>query len=243
MGDFRERIYCRYVEARSDNIVPASVEKLRPRAAYLNNIIRSHFPADRQSVIVDLGCGHGAFVYFIRRAGYQHVSGIDRSRQQVDEAQRLGIEGVREGDLLATLKGLSRDSVDVIIGFDVIEHFTKDELLQFVDEVNKVLRKGGVFIIHAPNGESPFFGRIRYGDITHELAFTRGSISQLVLASGFSRVDCHEDMPLPYGVRGVVRWIAWKIIRGMWRFYLLVETGTSCRECIFSQNFLAVVRK
>jgi cyclopropane fatty-acyl-phospholipid synthase-like methyltransferase len=117
--------------------------------------------------------------------------GVDRSPEQVKEAQRLGIAGVKEGDLLETLESLSDESVDLIVAFDVIEHFTKDELVLFVDEVNRVLRKGGKWIIHTPNGESPFAGRMRYWDFTHEQAFTHTSIAQLLNASGFSLVTCY----------------------------------------------------
>jgi SAM-dependent methyltransferase len=66
-------------------------------------------------------------------------------------------------------------SLDAVIAFDVLEHFGRDELIPLVDAVHRVLRPGGRWIIHVPNGESPFFGSIRYGDLTHELAFTRQS--------------------------------------------------------------------
>jgi cyclopropane fatty-acyl-phospholipid synthase-like methyltransferase len=184
-----------------------------------------------------LGCGHGAAVHFVQTAGYQNVIGVDRLPEQVKEAQRLGIAGVIEGDLLETLESLSDESVDLIVAFDVIEHFTKDELVPFVDEVNRVLSKGGKWIIHTPNGESPFAGRMRYGDFTHEQTFTRTSLEQLLIASGFSLVTCCEDAPIPHGVMSTVRWILWKIFRGGLRVFVAAETG-SLDDCIFSQNLL-----
>lgn len=208
----------------------------------MNKIIREHFPSDRSARIIDLGCGHGAVVHFAKTAGYQNVMGVDRSPEQVKEAQRLGIAGVKEGDLLETLESLSDESVDLIVAFDVIEHFTKDELVLFVDEVNRVLHKGGKWIIHTPNGESPFAGRIRYGDFTHEQAFTRISLAQLLNASGFSRVTCYEDAPIPHGVKSTVRLILWKIFRGVFKVFIAAETG-SLDDCIFSQNLLAVAVK
>lgn len=134
-------------------------------------------------------------------------------------------------------------SRDAVVSFDVVEHFRKDELLSFVDEVRRVLRPGGRWIIHTVNGESPFFGRIRYGDFTHEMAFTRESMSQLLLSSGFERVQCFEDTPVPHGVKSSVRWLLWKGIRGGLRLWLAVETGDSGRSAIFTQNLLAVATK
>jgi len=93
--------------------------------------------------VLDLGCGHGALIYFARRAGYTNTRGVDGSPEQVAAARRLGIEGVEEGDLLATLASQADGSLDVVVAFDVIEHFTRDELLGFVDQVQRVLRPGG----------------------------------------------------------------------------------------------------
>jgi 2-polyprenyl-3-methyl-5-hydroxy-6-metoxy-1,4-benzoquinol methylase len=220
-----------------------TIDGLRPRAHYLDKLIREHFPADKNAAILDLGCGHGALVHFARQTGYYNIKGVDRSPQQVAEAQRLGIDGVSEGDLLQTLQSLGNSSQDMIITFDVIEHFTKNELIPFTDEVYRVLRKGGKWIIHTPNAESPFFGRIRYGDFTHEQAFTRTSIIQLLKSSGFSNIICYEDTPIPHGLKSAIRWLLWKVIRGGLRLYLAVETGAGEKACIFSQNFLVVVSK
>jgi SAM-dependent methyltransferase len=242
MPKYRERIYQHYVNARHTPLAPENISGLTSRAPYLNKLILEHFPSDRSARIIDLGCGHGAVVHFAQTAGYQNAMGVDRSPEQVKEAQRLGIAGVKEGDLLGTLESLSNESVDLIVAFDVIEHFTKDELVLFVDEVNRVLRKGGKWIIHTPNGESPFAGRIRYGDFTHEQAFTRTSLAQLLNASGFSLVTCYEDFPIPHGIKSTVRLILWKIFRGGLKVFIAAETG-SFDDCIFSQNLLAVAVK
>ena len=243
MTDYRNRIYQSYVHARQVSLAPATIEGLRPRAPFLNKLIREHFPSDRNAAILDLGCGHGALVHFARKAGYHNTTGFDRSPQQVAEAKRLGIEGVSEGDLMQALQRLPDGSQDMVITFDVIEHFTKNELIPFVDEVYRVLRKGGKWIIHTPNAESPFGGRMRYWDFTHELAFTRTSITQLLKSFGFSLITCYEDTPIPHGLKSAIRWLLWKVIRGGLRLYLAAETGAGEKTCIFSQNFLTVASK
>lgn len=240
---YRTRIYDNYVKARPTALAPESLKGLSPRAAYVGRLIERHFPSDRQSIAIDLGCGHGALVYFARQAGYANVRGVDGSQEQVAAARRLGIEGVEQGDLLKTLAELPDASHDCIVAFDVIEHFTRDELIGFVDEVHRVLKSGGRWIIHTPNGESPFFGRIRYGDLTHELAFTRTSISQLLLSSGFARAQSYEDTPIPHGFKSGLRWMLWKGIRSALRLYIAVETGDASNAHIFTQNFLTVAYK
>lgn len=243
MSDYRTRIYRYYVHSRQQSIAPQTLEGLKPREPYLMKLIMEHFPADRGAGIVDIGCGHGALIHFARQAGYSNIMGVDRSPEQVAEAMRLGIDGVREGDMLETLRSLPDESQDVVIAFDVIEHFTKKELLPFVDEVHRVLRRGGKWLIHCPNAESPFSGRIRYGDFTHELSFTRTSIAQLLLASGFTKVCSYEDRPVVHGLKSVIRRIFWEFFRVSLRFYLAAETGAGEKDCIFSQNFLTVAVK
>jgi 2-polyprenyl-3-methyl-5-hydroxy-6-metoxy-1,4-benzoquinol methylase len=240
---YRERIYQRYVHARDQALAPPTVEGLEPRSQYFTKLIHTHYPADRRSAILDLGCGHGALIHFSRKEGYTNIRGVDNSSEQVAASWRLGIEGVEEGDLLAALAVQADGSLDVIVAFDVIEHFTRDELLGFVDQVQRVLRPGGRWIIHTPNGESPFCGRMRYWDLTHELAFTRTSIIQLLLSSGFSNVQCFEDSPIPHGLMSTVRWLLWQVIRSGLRLYLAAETGDTAGSAIFSQNFLTVAVK
>jgi 2-polyprenyl-3-methyl-5-hydroxy-6-metoxy-1,4-benzoquinol methylase len=239
----RARVYGTYVSGRRTSIAPSALNGLQSRAAHLEKIIRNHFPADRNARIIDLGCGHGALIHFLRKAGYSNIEGVDRSPEQVAAASRLGIEGVKEGDLLSALAAMPDGRCDVVVTLDVIEHFHKGELLEFVDEVRRVLRQGGRWIVHGPNAESPFGARMRYGDFTHEMAFTRESISQLLLASGFTQVECYEEAPVAHGVGSAVRWLLWKGIRAGLMFYLAVETGAFDHGEIFTQNLLAVAVK
>ncbi len=241
MDHGRQRIYGQYVTARDKPLAPRSIKGLRPRLPHFRQIIERHFPQDRNAVVLELGCGHGAFLYAMHEAGYTRARGVDWADEQVRAARDLGIAGVEQGDVMSALTLLAAGSLDVVVAFDLIEHFTKDELLPLVDEVYRVLRPGGRWIIHAPNAEGPFGSRIRYGDFTHELAFTRVSIGQVLKASGFASVRCYEDQPVPHGLKSAARLVLWKVIRAGLLFYTAVETGAFDRGAVFSQNLLAVV--
>ena len=215
---------------------------LRSRAGPIRDLIRRHFPPERDAVGIDLGCGSGAVLFYAREAGYENLRGVDLSQEQVDQARRLGIEGVSCGGLAETLHELEDSSQDLVLSLDVIEHLTRDELIPIVDEVRRVLRPNGRWLIKVPNGESPFFGRVRYGDLTHELAFTRHSISALLLASGFSQVDSFEWGATPNTPKGFVRWLVWKGVRAGLRVWLAAESGDTGRDAVFTQTLLAVAR-
>ena len=240
-GDFRARLLARYVSTHSS--VSGARDGLARRRPYLVRLVATHFPPDRGAAILDLGCGHGAIVWAARELGYTDVAGVDASPEQVAAARDLGIPGVRQGDLRATLAGLAPGTMDAIILFDLFHYFDKDEQMAIADAVHLALKPGGRFILHVPNAEAVFAARMRYWDVLAADAFTRASIAQLLRACDFARVECFEDRPAPHGLKSAIRAALWPVVRGAMRFALAVETGESGRDAIFSQCLLAVAHK
>jgi cyclopropane fatty-acyl-phospholipid synthase-like methyltransferase len=242
MGDYRHAFFEAYVRSGQAPAV-SDPRDLERRAPYLRRLIERHFPPDRRCRILDLGCGSGALLYFAQAAGYESVRGIDASPEQVANAKRLGLNCVRLGDALPALMAEPAEGVDVLIAFDLLEHFDKGEVMRFLAAARRALTSGGILIVHVPNAGSPFGGSIRYGDFTHELAFTQRSLAQIGLIAGFSRVDCYEDAPIPHGLRSFGRWLLWPLVRGMYRLLTAIETGSADVNAIFSQNLLATMKK
>lgn len=240
---YRDRVYTNYTTGSQRSRAPASLEGLRIRAPYLNHVIRTHFPSNREATIIDLGCGYGAFVHLLHEAGYHNVTGIDLSPEQVAAARDLGISGVQEGDLMETLRALPEGSQDVVIAFDVLEHFTKEELFLFADEVFRVLSPGGKWIIHTLNGESPFGFRVFAGDLSHETPFTQKSMTQLVRAAGFAEVECQETVLVVHSLKTSIRFILWKVTRFILHLWLSAEIGRPTNSPLLTQNFLTVAVK
>jgi SAM-dependent methyltransferase len=235
---FRERLYESYLTG-TGNLAPSLSSALAPRAPYLRRLVRRHFPPDPEARILDLGCGWGPLLAAAQAEGYRKVQGVDRSPEQVAQAARFGIGGVREGELQATVDGLAPASLDVVLTLDVIEHLTRDEVFRLSDGLLRALVPGGRWIVHVPNGESPLFGRVRYGDLTHELAFTRASLQQMWSATGFRDWAFFEDTPVVHGVRSACRRLIWEVLRAGWRLQLAAESG-SASGAIFTQNLLAI---
>lgn len=237
--ELRSRLYRDYLGER----VADPQAALARRAAYLTAIVEQHFPADRDATVLDLGCGYGALLYFAGEAGYRQLIGVDVSKDSVALAHSLGIEGVREGMSQDVLAELAPESVDLVVCFDQLEHLSKDELPGFTDAVHRVLKVGGRWLIHVPNGASPFAGAVRYGDLTHELAFTPGSLRHWLEVSGFEDVRCFEEGPVAHGLKSALRWLLWRPLRALIQLAYLIETGSRSPDGIVSQNFLCIGSK
>jgi 2-polyprenyl-3-methyl-5-hydroxy-6-metoxy-1,4-benzoquinol methylase len=240
-SDYRTRLLAQYVSTHTS--VSGAIAGLEQRRPYLDRLVRDHFPANRQAAILDLGCGHGAILWAASRAGYTNTAGVDASPEQVEAARQLGIKGVRQGALDAALAATPDASQDVVILFDLLHYFTSDEQFRIADQVHRVLRPGGRWIVHVPNGEALFGARMRYWDYLATGAFTRASIGQMLRTCGFADIRCFEDTPVVHGPASALRWAAWKLIRGVSRFVLAAETGETGRDAIFSQLLLAVAIK
>ena len=175
-------------------------------------------------------------LHYLRDAGYRNTAGVDVSPEQIARAHRLGLTDVRHADIDGFLDETAACSVDVVLLMDVLEHLTREELFRTLDGVVRVLANGGVCIAHMPNAEGLFGMRIRYGDFTHEQAFTAQSSRQVFRAVGFSRVSCHEDKPVVHGPISFARRVIWDAGTLPYRVLLAAETGSW--GAILSQNLL-----
>ena len=234
-NSYRDRVYAEYNQQSTQ-----AKDRLASRAPYLRWMIKRCFPADHECQILDLGCGDGALLHFLREADYTNCRGVDISPTQVEAAEQLGVK-VERGDLMQALSLMTDKSLDVIVALDVIEHLTKSELLSFADEIYRALKDGGRWIIHCPNGDSPFFAAIRYGDWTHEQVFTSTSLLQVIKAAGFGYLSCQEDPIVPHGLKSAIRRLLWTIVRTVIRTISLIETGSASN--IYTRNLLAIAVK
>lgn len=213
------------------------------RAPYLRWLVQREFPEDRSARVLDLGCGDGALLRAAEAAGYRDLRGVDGAPGLVERAHELGSSFVEQGDLLETLRKSASATYDVVIAFDVLEHLEGEEQMQLADEAFRVLSQGGRLLVHVPNGESPFVGSVLFADATHVTAFTATSLRQILGAAGFSGLRLVEDRPVVHGARSAVRHVLWRMIRGLIRALVAIETGSRGADSVFSRNLLAVASK
>lgn len=238
--DFEKSLYQRYVSTHITHRKGIGDHAWLKRQA---RGYRQHFGCyllgNRDARIADLGCGSGTLVWWLQQMGYKNAQGVDASVEQVALAQELGIDSVNEGDVFSFLAGQS--GFDVLFARDLVEHLDKQAVFDFLSTCYHSLVGNGVLILQVPNAESPYFGRIRYGDFTHKLAFTTSSIMQLLLAVGFEGIDVRPWRPAVTGVSSFSRYMAWRIIEPFLKLPILIESGRT--NGIVTMNLIVAARK
>lgn len=234
----KEKLYENYItthlKRRKGDI---SLENLKERISLWEATLGRFIPVDREAVILDLGCGYGSIVWWLQQKGYRWSYGVDISKEEIARGIELGINNIVQTDIKKFLED-KEDSYDLIILRDVAEHFTMPEVLELLVAIRKSLKIGGKLFLQVPNAESPFFGRIRYGDITHETAFCISSLMQFFSITGYSRYCFYSVDPVVTGLKSFLRSQLWKFIKLAYQFLLFVELGQGSR--IVSQNIIAV---
>jgi 2-polyprenyl-3-methyl-5-hydroxy-6-metoxy-1,4-benzoquinol methylase len=239
---WKTRLYEAYVSTGQAAVRPQQSatqsphEVFAPFAPQTRRFIANHLPPDRGARIVDLGCGDGMLLHFLLEAGYSHATGLDVSQEQITRAHRLGLVQARRGEIEDFLADTGSGSVNVVLLIDVLEHLTRDELFRVLEGVARILSAGGTCIAHVPNAEGLYGMRVRYGDLTHEQAFTARSASQAFRAVGFQQITAYEDKPVVHGATSLVRRGLWELGTLPHRILLAAETGAW--GAILSQNLV-----
>jgi cyclopropane fatty-acyl-phospholipid synthase-like methyltransferase len=238
--EYRKRIFERYASVFKPASARASDAEMDRWGGAYEVYLAGWLPTARGAAIADLGCGAGWLLRFLAGRGYRNLSGIDASAEQVALARAHAAE-VEQGDLLAFLRARPA-TFDLLTAFDVIEHLTKDETLDFLDACHAALRPGGRLVLQTPNGESPFVGSVRYGDFTHETCFTPALLVQLLQLAGFEHAEVRECRPVVRGTASLVRAALWKALRWLILVWNLAETGAR-GSGVLTRVFLASATK
>ncbi len=199
-------------------------------------------PTDKNAVCLDLACGCGEFLHLLESAGYANTAGVDLCEEELVQARPYVKGSLVHANVLDHLKSLETGSTDFITALNFLEHLHKDELLATLHECRRVLRKGGTLVAMVPNAISPFGSVTRYWDITHEWAFTPNNFYQLAALTDFdSTIDFRECGPIAHGLRSLVRYFLWRIIRCGIALWFLIEVGTR-RSSVFTMDMLVRLR-
>lgn len=217
------------------------VKRIAEEKAYVyERIVLPWLPSESNAVIAEIACGHGSFLYWLKQRGYENVTGIDSSPEQIDFARQTGVKVARM-DFNEWLVKQAAGSQNALVAIDLIEHISKDSFMDFLKESSRVLSSGGRLLLRYPNGDSPLVGRNLFNDITHIWTYTTNCLETLGRMHGFSQFRFADESSL--AIRDI-RWLKvplCKLSTAVLRF--LVRAATKERVEYWSPNIWACLVK
>ena len=238
-----DQIYKRYLSTQAFTNGQDINDALRWSHSYFEAHYIKLLPINKESKILDVGCGYGRYLWSLRKLGYTSYYGVDISEEQTDYAKSvLGLNNVERTDAIYWLEG--KESIfDVIFAIDILEHLDTNDLIELCQKIFTSLKPGGRVIVQVPNGVS-LINPIIYGDLTHVRAFTVESMKQLFLMAGFIPPFEYYGIP-PHNLNSVhkLKKIIWRLfLRPIINFFV-ITTYQRMSPAIYTDNFIAVAFK
>ncbi len=239
LSDLRARLQHDYAELQAKQKSPA----VRQASIWrLQRLLTPHLPKQRLAAL-DLGAGQGELVEALVQLGFVHASGVELSSSQVQLAIGHGCQAVHQGDGCQALVNLPDASLDLVVCFDVFEHLSHDTCAHWFAQIHRVLKPGGRLIGHVPNGLSPFAGSVYWGDLTHLWCPVPESMQVFCRHSGLRWLGAYENIGASPGLKGRLRALVWRWVRGVLAAASTVETGRSAFGTPWSRTFLFVTER
>ncbi|HSR42670.1 MAG TPA: class I SAM-dependent methyltransferase [Longimicrobiales bacterium] len=165
-----------------------------PFQKYRIRKVQEIYRPGKEDRVLDLGCGWGTFTFAFAPV-VREVVGVDFSEKSIELCRRRAREeGVRNVDFHrvdAADTGLDRESFDVIVAADFLEHLDRDQTGAVLDECARLLKRGGRLVVWTPHG-GHFLELLRNrtsllpADPTHVDYKTMERLRRLLLDRGFS---------------------------------------------------------
>ena len=240
---YRKILYERYYTTHS-GVEGTNAQRIHfeQQRRYFKREFEGLMPGDKSVRILDIGCGTGSFVQAMRDAGYNHTQGIDLSPEQVKMAGVFGVDGIELAEA-ADFLSLHHEEFDVVTAIDLIEHLTKDELMDFLQVVFKALRPGGRVLFRTPNMDAPQASVFAFADFTHEVFLNKNSGMQIMQSAGYLNARVLPGLVfIENPVKEFFRRIIWfKYV--LWRKLILFASARTWDDVVFTPNLVLVGEK
>lgn len=133
--------------------------------------------------VLEIGFGSGACLAWMRRQGAEIFG------SEISEISQLAAADFGVNLIPSNLPEIAKNHehwFDTILAFDVFEHLSIDEVREYLDACEVMLRSGGKLLLRFPNAQSPFGLRTQQGDPTHRSALSRSAIEYLIVGRSLS---------------------------------------------------------
>lgn len=148
--------------------------------------IKNALPIDKKARILDIGCGLGSFMVFLKNEGYENVYGIDISDEAYLQGQKNNLKVSKIEDIL---NFNPEEKFDFFYMNHVLEHIEKDKIIPTLTHIyENLLTPTSKGLVIVPNAQSNTGSYWAFEDFTHSTLFTSGSLLYVLKSAGFCDV-------------------------------------------------------
>ncbi len=209
---------------------------------YINYFSKNYgqFIANKKDIrILDIGCGNGLFLEYLKGQGYNNILGIDLSQENIIICKGKGLN-VLEIDVFTYLNR-NKEKFDLIVMNDIIEHILRDKVILLLKLIKLNLRNKGILLIKTLNMSNPVSLDTLYCDFTHQWGYSQKSIEQICFLAGFKNVEVKNIIIYPN--ISFLDWIfpfIYKLIKIKYKmiFTFYGKKGNN----VFSKNLLCIAK-
>lgn len=170
-------------------------EKFRGSQDDIRERLRVYVPKVKQyledwshGTFVDVGSGRGEWLDILRENGASDYVGIDLNVRQNAICAEKG-HPVLQMDCIEYLASLPENSVDLVTGFQIIEHLCMSDLMALLKESYRVLKKRGMILFETQNPHNIIVGATSfYTDPSHKRPLEPNMVVFLAESCGYSNV-------------------------------------------------------
>ena len=137
------------MEFTGERLVPSKFEE--NAQLYIEHITRYIFAEKyvKNRVVLDVGCGCGYGTQRLSQYATE-IAGIDISTDAIDYCNSNHARGnINFKKMDCYHMDFPKNYFDVVVSFEVIEHL--EDQVRYLDEIFRVLKEGGIFIVSTPN--------------------------------------------------------------------------------------------
>ena len=120
--------------------------------------IMSKFPNVKE--VLEIGYGNGNFLGWCKQKKI-NIFGVETDIDLLSRAKKNRFL------VFHSIERIKSNKFDLIVLFDVLEHIPQNKIINFMKQLNNLLKMNGHIVIRVPNGSSPFGLANQHGDITH----------------------------------------------------------------------------
>lgn len=192
----------------------------------------------KKGKVLDLGCGFGRFLYFLKKSGCKNVTGVDLSGEELAICKKLFPHyHFFKKDIFSFLKE-TKNKFDLIHMAFVLEHIPCNQLIDLLKLIHNHLAINGKIVIVVPNAGAYFNATAtRYADLTHEMSCSEKNMNQAFSLAGYKTIEIRNFKPKSIWFIKSIRYFL------LWIFEILIQLMGYQKHRIYTPSFIVIAKK